>query len=299
MHHGLGVGPPPPRVGPPPTRVGPPPPPPTLSTHSLLFLHSLHLPTFPSAAASPRGRWRPRDSARRISPSPLHSSLLSTHSPALALSPPTPAASRRAAPSPQPPRHLAATTAPVSGATSRPPTSPRRIAARVAEPATTAPVSGFTSHPLTSPRRIAARVAEPTTTAPSSRDHRTMLRRDVCDCCRRTHGASSPRRGCWIPSPSGRIRGGAGLRRVRRWIRSAVPRSTTPAAPVRRSDPFPPLLFFFVYAFIHCIFCVFSYDLHVDPHQYLISIFCACMLYFVYTDYSCMERPGVCFRGSG
>ena len=108
MHHGLGVGPPPPRVG-------LPPPPPTLSTHSLLFLHSLHLPTFPSTAASPRGRWRPCDSARRISPSPLHSSLLSTHTPALVLSPPTPAASRRASPSPQPPRHLAATTAPVSG----------------------------------------------------------------------------------------------------------------------------------------------------------------------------------------
>ena len=49
---------------------------------------------------------------------PLLSSPLTTHddshSPPLALSPP-PTASRRASPSPQPPRHLAATTAPVSG----------------------------------------------------------------------------------------------------------------------------------------------------------------------------------------
>ena len=38
-----------------------------------------------------------------------------------------------------------------------------------------------------------------TTTA----DHRTSLRRTVCDQWGRTHGATSTRRGCWIQLPVG------------------------------------------------------------------------------------------------
>ena len=110
---------PPPRDGL-PHNSWPPTPPQTLS-HSLLTPLT-STPPFSSAAASPRAStsWRPRGSARRTPHQALsyllHSPLLSTQSPPLALSPP-PAASPRTSPSPQPPRHLAATTAPCSGET--------------------------------------------------------------------------------------------------------------------------------------------------------------------------------------